>query len=129
MLFSKATSFARLYLLLLASLFLLLVLACDGLPIGKPGTSAPRSADDMQPFWEACEDKRAAIGEWADGRKEKVAEKWMDGEITGWRAGLDIERIDEEAEELDDRLMDNCRAKSEELWPMPDFPSSPKDSQ
>lgn len=93
----------------LACFILTASVACDLLPLGilSPATSAPKFSE-YDEFWGECERRENVIDEWEDKRLGGVAEKWIDGEITLFRAGLDGERIEEEAEEKRRELQRNC---------------------
>lgn len=89
------------------------LIAC-GIVSGKPSTSAPGSVENLSEFWEACEDREDAIDEWAEKEEISVTEDFADGKITFLRAGIEYERIEEEADALRDELRDNCEAKVNE---------------
>ena len=90
--------------------------ACELIPV-KPSTSAPRGADSSQEFWEACSERERAIDDWEERKGEAVAEDFIDGKITLLRAGLEAERIAEEADAMRRKLRDNCEAKAAADFP------------
>ena len=112
MLLRGFTPHIRPHFLFLAFLFLSLTLACDGLPVGKPSTSAPGSAESLQKFWVACEGRKRPIREWEDRETRKVEDEWMDEERGLVQSLAKVERIEEEARDLRNELMDNCKAKA-----------------
>ena len=93
------------------------MLACGAIN-GKPGTSAPGGGFDSESeFWDACYERRSTIEEWEQGELEKLEGKWADGKITFLRAAIDSEKIEEEADAMDDELMDNCKTKADREFP------------
>ena len=89
------------------------ILACNGLG-GKPSTSAP-GGDDYNDVIYACGDKEDKIDEWEESQLRKVEDDFIDGKTTLLRAGVETERIEEEARELVLELRDNCQEKLDEI--------------
>ena len=102
---------------LLAIALVIFLTACDVLPVGKPSTSAPRSAGSMQEFWEACDDKEDAIWEWVEREKDKLEDEWIDEKRGLIQSVAKHQKTEEEARALEDELMENCRARARQLWP------------
>ena len=104
--------FGRVTILVLAVFTLL---ACS-IPGGKPSTSAPRLTDDLDVFWEACNEKVGRVDGWEQREKRKVEDEWIDGKRGLWQSGAKIERIEEDADALRSTLRKNCgeRAKASE---------------
>ena len=102
---------------LLAIALVIFLTACDAFPIGKPSTSAPRSAGNMQEFWGACDDKEDAIREWVEREKDKLEDEWIDEKRGLIQSAAKLQKVEEEARALEDELMENCRARARQLWP------------
>ena len=112
MLLRGSTRHTRSNFFLLAFLLLSLSLACDGLAVGKPSTSAPGSTGSLQEFWEACEERKRPIREWEDREARKAEDSWVEGERGLVQAVAKAESVKEEARALRSELMDNCMAKA-----------------
>ncbi len=89
--------------------------ACDGLPIGKPSTSAPRT-DDPGEHMDRCSERLDAIYEWEEREKRKLEDEWIDGERGIWQSMAKVERIQEEAREMRYALQENCNNSYMEKW-------------
>ena len=96
-------------------LTLLAVMACGAIG-GKPSASAPGGGESRADFWEQCQERRDAIDRWEEEESNKVADKWIDGEITMMRGAVEVEEVKADADALRDELMDNCEAKAIEMF-------------
>ena len=82
--------------LCLLAMVLILVTACDSLPIGKPSTSAPRASDYNESV-ARCAERRDAISDWEQEQKRKIENEWIDQERGLWQSVAKVERLQEEA--------------------------------
>lgn len=108
----KRNRFPVLFTALLVHL-LLLTISCgavSGVVSGKPNTSAPRTSDNYNTFWQACDERRGKIDSWEQDELFKVEDEWIDGERGLLQSGVKIERIEEEADNMRRELKNNCEA-------------------
>ena len=111
-LFRRTTLLIR---MLLLSAFILSLLACEGLPTGKPSTSAPR-ASDINESIARCSERRAAIDDWEAAEKRKAEEEWIDSNQSLIKLGAKGMRIQEEADDMRRTLSRNCSAAQTKMW-------------
>ena len=100
----------------LALLLVLSIVACDSLDSlgGRPSTDAPNT-DDMSDLLTECRDRERVIDSWEDDEERRVSDDVIDGKITLLRAGVEYERIEEDARDMRRKLDANCQAKVNEL--------------
>ncbi len=101
---------------MLALLLILTAIACDavgGLG-GKPNTSAPNT-DDINEVFAVCSERQDVINDWEDQEERKVEDDFIDGKTTLLRAGVEYERIEEEAREMRAELENNCQDRIREI--------------
>ena len=100
----------------LALFLMLTMIACDavgGLG-GKPNTSAPNT-DDINEVFAVCSERQDAIDDWENQEERRVEDDFVDGKTTLLRAGVEYERIEEEAREMRGELDDNCQDRIREI--------------
>ena len=77
---------------------------------------APSTADDVVVFWEECEERKNAIDEWEEEQTGDLILRWLDRDV-GFREGARKEReIQEKAEEMREKLIDNCQTKADRAF-------------
>ena len=102
---------------------LLAGLSCDAtsnLVSGKPDTSAPRATNDINAFWEACDEREQSIDDWERDEERKIEDEWIDGERGLLQSGAKLERAKEDARAMRRELRSNCEA-ARPKWELPDF--------
>ena len=105
----KTTTAAKLSLVVC---FLCLTFASARTSIGMTSTAAPRASGSLHDFWIACEERKHAIKEWEAGQMRKLEDEWMDSDLGLLKLGAKAERVKEEADDREDELMENCKAKA-----------------
>ena len=101
--------------ILLFSCFALSLLACNGLAIGKPSTSAPRASDSYE-HQNLCAEKRRAIDDWQQEQKRKIEDEWVDEERGFLQSITKMQRMEEEADAMRRTLRQNCAKAYMEKW-------------
>ena len=100
--------------LLLVLLLVPTAISC-GVIGGKPSTSAPGGFDDPDELLWACGERHQDIIEWAEREERRIADDFIDGEITLLRGAVEYERVEQEADTMRGDLSDNCEAEADKL--------------
>ena len=100
--------------LLLVLLLVPTAISC-GVIGGKPSTSAPGGFDDPDELLWACGERHQEIIEWAEREERRIADDFIDGEITLLRGAVEYERVEQETDTMRSDLSDNCEAEADKL--------------
>ena len=118
---SRPVNFRLVSILLIFPLIMLA--ACDGLPTGKPSTSAPGATSDRASFWQSCDERRDGIDAWEREQKSKIEDEWIDERRGLLQSVAKAEKVESEAKEMRRQLRDNCQAKADQEFGGDEFPS------